>query len=52
MYPGKVRMCNIFEPYDVLVPKNFYSKKNPERGLTTIAPGEARGNELQQSTGP
>lgn len=24
MYPGKVRMCNIFEPYDVLVPKDFY----------------------------
>ncbi len=41
MYPGKVRMCDIFEPHDVLVPRNFYSKKKSERD-----------NELQQSTGP
>lgn len=24
LYPGKVRMCNLFEPYDVTVPENFY----------------------------
>lgn len=24
LYPGKVRMCNLFEPYDVYVPENFY----------------------------
>jgi len=24
LYPGKVRMCNIFEPYDVALPENFY----------------------------
>jgi len=24
IYPGKVRMCNLFEPYDVYVPENFY----------------------------
>jgi hypothetical protein len=23
-YPGKVRMCNLFEPYDTYRPKNFY----------------------------
>ena len=22
-YPGKVRLCNLFEPYDVCVPENF-----------------------------
>ena len=22
-YPGKVRMCNLFEPYDTMLPKNF-----------------------------
>jgi hypothetical protein len=22
-YPGKVRLCNLFEPYDVMVPENF-----------------------------
>jgi len=24
LYPGKVRMCNIFEPYDVHLPKDFH----------------------------
>ena len=24
MYPGKVRMCNLFEPYDVILPESFY----------------------------
>lgn len=24
LYPGKVRMCNLFEPYDVAVPENFH----------------------------
>ena len=23
-YPGKVRMCNIFEPYDIYLPRDFY----------------------------
>ncbi|UCG26993.1 MAG: beta-N-acetylglucosaminidase domain-containing protein [Bacteroidales bacterium] len=23
MYPGKVRMCNLFEPYDVFLPEDF-----------------------------
>lgn len=22
-YPGKIRLCNLFEPYDVMVPENF-----------------------------
>ena len=24
LYPGKVRMCNIFEPYDIYLPKDFH----------------------------
>ncbi len=28
LYPGKVRMCNLFEPYDVYVPDNFYQYVN------------------------
>ncbi len=23
-YPGKVRMCNLFEPYDIMLPDTFY----------------------------
>lgn len=25
-YPGKIKLCNIFEPYDVLVPDDFQNK--------------------------
>ncbi len=33
-YPGKARMCNLFEPYDIKVPKDFY-KYNDGRMMYT-----------------
>jgi len=33
-YPGKVRMCNLFEPFDNYVPKDFYRFNNRRQRYT------------------